>query len=95
MWLQSSTGRIKDFGAKALWCDIPPARRKQTEYAVEVMGEKTYTNYPFREGALPVEAADLVELALNRTWKPQLEITGAAGNDTPAISCWILSMSMA
>lgn len=78
----SSTGRIKDFGAKALWCDIPPARRKQTEYAVQVMGDKTFTNYPFREGALPVAAPDLVELALNRTWKPQLEITGAAGKSS-------------
>ena len=75
----SSTGRIKDFGQKALWCDIPDARRKQTEYAVSVLGDKTYTVYPFLDGATPVDEPDLVELALNRTWKPQLEITGAAG----------------
>lgn len=68
----STTGVVKDFGQKALYCDIPLARRKQTEFAVSVLGDETYTVYPFLEGAKPVDAPSLVELALNRTWKPQL-----------------------
>ena len=67
---------------KALWCDIPEQRKQQVREAAKVLGESVYTQFPFHEGAKPVEAESEVELALNRTWRPQLAVTGAAGFPT-------------
>ena len=72
----SSTGKVLP---SALWCDIPEQRKKQAALAAETLGETVHTQFPFHEGAKPVDAEGLVELALNRTWRPQLSVTGAAG----------------
>ncbi len=70
-----SSGAIRpaDFHA-----DIPQVRREQAEAAAGVLGETLYRRFPFVEGARPV-SAELAELILNRTWRPMLEVTGAAG----------------
>ncbi len=39
---------------------------------------KIWVKYPFVDGAQPVSKED-TELLLNKTWRPQLSITGAAG----------------
>lgn len=72
----SKTGRVLP---KALWCDIPEPRIQQVREAAKVLGDTVWSQFPFHEGAQPVEADSEVELALNRTWRPQLAVTGAAG----------------
>ncbi len=61
-----------------LHVEIPAERRAQARAAAAALGETVYSEFPFRDGATPV-SLDLVELLLNRTWRPQLEVTGAAG----------------
>lgn len=69
------TGRILPAG---LQVDIPPDRLAQARAAAEVLGAGLHEGYPFHPGTAPV-ADDISELLLNRTWRPQLEIIGAAG----------------
>jgi acetylornithine deacetylase/succinyl-diaminopimelate desuccinylase-like protein len=57
---------------------VPAARMAEAVETAAVLGAAVHADFPFRAGARPV-AADVVELLLNRTWRPQLEITGAAG----------------
>ena len=57
---------------------VPPARVEQAKRAAQALGDQVYAKFPFVGGAKPV-ATDLVELILNRTWRPQLAITGAGG----------------
>jgi acetylornithine deacetylase/succinyl-diaminopimelate desuccinylase-like protein len=69
------TGRIKpkDFYAK-----IPPQRVKQAKALVKVLGRTVHSEFPFVKGMKPV-ASSLVELVLNRAWRPQLAVTGVDG----------------
>jgi acetylornithine deacetylase/succinyl-diaminopimelate desuccinylase-like protein len=57
---------------------VPAARIAEAVETAAVLGAAVHADFPFRDGARPV-APDVVELLLNRTWRPQLEITGAAG----------------
>jgi acetylornithine deacetylase/succinyl-diaminopimelate desuccinylase-like protein len=61
-----------------LHAEIPAERRQQAEVAASVLGDSLYRKFPFIEGARP-ESTDAVELVLNRTWRPSLEVTGADG----------------
>jgi hypothetical protein len=61
-----------------LHVDIPDERRRQATATAEILGRTAYSEFPFQPGAQPV-TEDVVELLLNRCWRPQLEITGAAG----------------
>lgn len=63
---------------KDLYPEIPAERMKQVIETAAVMGEAVYSKFPWQPGAQPV-SKNLTELLLNRTWKPQLAITGAAG----------------
>ena len=69
------TGRIKP---KELYAEIPPQRVEQAKAAAGVLGNAIYQKFPFVEGMQPV-TEDLTELVLNRTWRPQLAVTGAEG----------------
>ncbi|GFZ95477.1 M20 family metallopeptidase [Dyella caseinilytica] len=69
------TGRIKP---KELYAEIPPQRIEQAKAAAGVLGKEIYSKFPFVEGMQPV-THDLTELVLNRTWRPQLAVTGADG----------------
>ena len=62
----------------ALHVQIPPPRRQQARETAAVLGERIHAHFPFVAGAGPT-TTDPVELVLNRTWRPALEITGAAG----------------
>ena len=66
----------------ALHAQIPPQRRTQAEEAAAVLGERLHRRFPFVDGAGPM-TTDPVELVLNRTWRPALEITGASGLPEP------------
>jgi acetylornithine deacetylase/succinyl-diaminopimelate desuccinylase-like protein len=85
--LRGLLSRLEDVGTGAilppeLYVEIPPERVRQAGTAAEALGKDVYAKFPFVEGMAPV-SADLVELILNRGWRPQLAITGMAG--IPAI----------
>jgi acetylornithine deacetylase/succinyl-diaminopimelate desuccinylase-like protein len=61
-----------------LHAEVPPQRRAQAQAMASALGERLWDHYPWRGGMRPV-TADPVELILNKTWRPQLAITGAAG----------------
>ncbi len=74
-----ATGQIKP---KELYVEIPAQRVEQARLGAEVLGTAIYDKFPFVEGMQPV-TMDLTELVLNRTWRPQLAITGVG--DMPAL----------
>ena len=57
---------------------IPRERVEQAKRAAEVLGERLWNHFPWHGATRPV-VADPVEMTLNRTWRPALEITGARG----------------
>lgn len=69
------TGEIlpRDF-----YVTIPEERLRQAEAASRVLGTSVYSEFPFQPGTVPV-TSDICEALLNRTWRPQLAITGAGG----------------
>lgn len=60
------------------YAEIPSERKKQAQTAAEILGENIYTKFPFVESMEPT-TNDLDQLILNRTWRPQLTVTGADG----------------
>ncbi|OOG57392.1 M20 family metallopeptidase [Rhodanobacter sp. C03] len=71
----SVTGQIKP---KELYVEIPAQRVEQAKLSAEVLGDDIYDKFPWVEGMQPV-THDLAELVLNRTWRPQLAVTGIGG----------------
>ena len=85
--LRHLLGRIEDEATGAihdaeLHVQVPPERIAQARVAASVLGPQLHQRFPFVPGAAPV-TDDLVELVLNRTWRPQLSITGMAGLPRP------------
>lgn len=81
--LRRLLGRLEDEKTgdilpQELYVDIPDERLHQIATAAKVLGTTVYNEYPFQESTVPV-TYDVEQLLLNRTWRPQLEITGAAG----------------
>ncbi len=70
-----ASGRILP---EAFYTEIPRERVEQAAYAAEVLGDAVYSKFPFKGGTQPV-SHDSAELVLNRTWRPALSVTGAAG----------------
>ncbi|MEO6801177.1 MAG: M20 family metallopeptidase [Rhodanobacter sp.] len=69
------TGKIKP---KELYVEIPAERIAQAKASAEVLGTDIFSKFPWVEGMQPV-TDDLTELVLNRTWRPQLAVTGVGG----------------
>jgi acetylornithine deacetylase/succinyl-diaminopimelate desuccinylase-like protein len=69
------TGKVR---IKDLYVDIPKQRKQQAKRAAKVLGRDIVEKFPFVDGAKPM-AKDLVELVLNRTWRPTLSVTGVDG----------------
>lgn len=61
-----------------LWQEIPENRIAEAKICAEALGTEIYDEYAWVEGAGPV-SKDLVELLLNRTWRPTVSYTGAGG----------------
>jgi acetylornithine deacetylase/succinyl-diaminopimelate desuccinylase-like protein len=61
-----------------LHTEIPTYRIEETKQAANVLGDLIHREFPWKAGARPV-GDDLVELFLNKTWRPALSVTGAAG----------------
>jgi len=71
----SATGQIK---LAELRVEIPRGRIEQAAKVAEVLGSEVWDKFPVLEGVRPV-VDDPTELILNRTWRPQLSVTGADG----------------
>jgi len=69
------TGRVK---LEGLQVEIPEQRRAQARAAAAVLGTHVWDKFPFHAGVRPMGDND-VERILNRTWRPALSVTGAAG----------------
>jgi acetylornithine deacetylase/succinyl-diaminopimelate desuccinylase-like protein len=62
----------------ALHVVVPPQRLIQARLAAAALGEDVFSKFPWPQGTRPI-ASDLVELTLNRTWRPALAVTGIDG----------------
>ena len=71
----AENGRIIE---ESLHAQIPTLRRQQATQAAQALGDGVFTEFPWHGAAVPAES-DPVELILNRTWRPALEVTGADG----------------
>ena len=69
------TGQIK---LAELATKIPAARVLQAERTAQVIGDEIYSKFPLQPGVEPL-TRNVVELILNRTWRPGLAVTGADG----------------
>jgi len=65
-----------------LYVQIPPERVAQARLAAAALGDAVYTKFPLKPGMSPM-SDDLTELVLNRTWRPQLAVTGIDGLPPP------------
>ena len=64
--------------AKDFYVDIPSKRIQQAEHAANVLNKNVYERFPMKDSMQPV-TDDLVELILNRSWRPALSYLGAGG----------------
>ena len=76
---EEQTGAVRP---PELYARIPAERVVQARRAAAALGDKVFTEYPFAAGVAAM-ADDLPELMLNRTWRPQLAVTGIAGLPLP------------
>ena len=70
-----ATGEVKLAG---LHVEVPRERLEQARATAQALGDELFDRFPWVKGAGPV-THDLVELVLNRTWRPALSITGIEG----------------
>src|SRR6185312_14047638 len=66
----------------SLYAQIPAERVAQARRAAAALGDQVFAKFPFVSGMKAVDA-DLAELVLNRTWRPQLAVTGMEGLPVP------------
>jgi acetylornithine deacetylase/succinyl-diaminopimelate desuccinylase-like protein len=65
-----------------LYAQIPAERVTEARGAAAALGDTIFTGYPFAAGVAPM-TEDLTEAVLNRSWRPQLAVTGIAGLPLP------------
>jgi acetylornithine deacetylase/succinyl-diaminopimelate desuccinylase-like protein len=63
---------------KELYVEVPAERVEQARQCAEILGDEVFDKFPWTNGMRPV-SSDRVELILNRSWRPQLAITGMDG----------------
>ena len=73
------TGEIR---LPELHVQVPAERIAQARVAAAALGREVHAKFPFAGGTRPM-SDDLVDLVLNRTWRPQLAVTGMDGLPTP------------
>lgn len=74
-----NTGEIT---SEHFYCDIPQSRIDEAELAAKILDQTVYSEFPFHTNTKPV-TNNKTELLLNRTWRPQLAVTGADGLPVP------------
>jgi acetylornithine deacetylase/succinyl-diaminopimelate desuccinylase-like protein len=62
--------------------EIPADRVRQAKVAAQALGENAWRKFPFAGDTRPI-TGDIVELLLNRTWRPTLTVIGADGLPKP------------
>jgi acetylornithine deacetylase/succinyl-diaminopimelate desuccinylase-like protein len=75
-----TTGRMT---LPALFVEIPSDRKKQAQDTAAILGDEVWSGIPFAGGTKPM-GADNTELILQKTWWPQLAVTGMDGYPLPA-----------
>jgi acetylornithine deacetylase/succinyl-diaminopimelate desuccinylase-like protein len=65
-----------------LYAQIPADRIAQARGVATALGDKVAASYPLAKGVKPM-SDDPTELILNKTWRPQLAITGMEGLPQP------------
>jgi len=85
--LRSLLSRIEDEASgemklEELFVQIPPDRIEQARAAAKILGDEVFTKLPFSGNTKPM-VSDVTEMILNRTWRPQLAITGMDGYPMP------------
>ena len=68
---------------RGFYVDIPKSRLTQATEAAAILNKDVYAKFPFAGATKPM-ADDPTELILNRPWRPQLAVVGAAGMPAPA-----------
>jgi hypothetical protein len=68
----SKTGKLL---LPELYIDIPEEVVNQALAASKALGDSVWNKHPFVKGSRPI-TLDGTELILNRTWRPQLSVTG-------------------
>jgi acetylornithine deacetylase/succinyl-diaminopimelate desuccinylase-like protein len=91
--LRQLLSRLEDEGTgkilpRELYVQPPVERLLQTEGAAKILGSQVYAKFPFVAGTTPMAHMALermfpLELAINRTWRPQLAVTGIDGLPPP------------
>jgi acetylornithine deacetylase/succinyl-diaminopimelate desuccinylase-like protein len=74
-----NTGEIK---LNDLFVQVPPDRLEQVKQSAKILGDAVYSKMPFASATRPM-SDDLTQLILNRTWRPQLAVTGMEGYPLP------------
>lgn len=74
---------------------IPPNVRAEAARTAEVLGDELVRGFPFRTDAVRPVTDDVAELVLNRSWRPQLSVTGMAGLSEPEAAGNIVPASVA
>jgi acetylornithine deacetylase/succinyl-diaminopimelate desuccinylase-like protein len=85
--LRTLLSRIEDEASgemklDALYVQVPPDRLAQAREAARILGDDVFAKLPFA-GHTKAMSRDRAEMVLNRTWRPQLAITGMAGYPEP------------
>jgi acetylornithine deacetylase/succinyl-diaminopimelate desuccinylase-like protein len=85
--LRQIVSRLEDEGSGAirpaeLHVQVPAERIAQARAAAAALGPEVYDKFPYAGNTRPV-SDDLVELVLNRTWRPQLATIGIDGLPSP------------
>src|SRR5438876_1037464 len=85
--LRQLLSRLEDEASGAvrpasLYAQVPAERLDQAKRAAAALGDQLYTKFPFVGGTQPM-SDDPTELVLNRTWRPQLAVTGIDGLPQP------------
>jgi len=66
-----------------LFVQIPPDRLQQAKDTAAILGDEVWSGLPFADETSAM-AEDNAELLLEKTWRPQLAITGIEGYPLPA-----------
>src|ERR1044071_8310274 len=86
--LRSLLSRVEDettgqITLPELFVQIPPDRQKQAKETAAILGDEVWSGLPFAGGTKPMADGN-AELLLEKTWRPQLAVTGMEGYPLPA-----------
>ncbi len=68
------TGKV----CEEFWADVPPKRYEEAMKLAKLIGNGKVREFSFLEGVQSC-SNNTLDLILNRTWRPQLTITGISG----------------